>query len=165
MGEGCIENLSRYYKLFAPTLVKWAVIGTLSMTPSCINHTSSLTALKGGVEQQSVIDVSAFGAVGNGLVDDTKALQKALTKCSMRNLVCKVPRGKNFLVRAPLYVWGGAQIIGEDGTGRFTFNAPDVPYLVNVGIRARKTPETPFSGRMAKIRFVKSGGKEGRIGV
>lgn len=81
----------------------------------------------------------------------------------MRNLVCKVPRGKNFLVRAPLYVWGGAQIIGEDGTGTFTFNAPDVPYLVNVGISARQTPETPFSGRIAKIRFVTSGGNGGRI--
>ena len=163
MCDGSLQNLTVHYNLFKTIFTKLAFVGALIISHSLTNHTISLAAGKSGVEQESVINISTFGAIGNGKIDDTKALQRALTQCSIRNLVCKVPHGKNFLVREPLYIWGDAQIIGEDGTGTFTFDVPTVRYLVNVGISAKHTPEKPFSGRIANVRFVTSGGAGGRI--
>ena len=54
------------------------------------------------------ISTTEYGAYGDGIHDDTSALQSALTYCSVNNKVCQIPEGKKHLVTGPLFVWGGA---------------------------------------------------------
>ena len=63
------------------------------------------------------INILEFGAKGDGITNDTVALQRAFTECSDLGLVCKIPKNKTFLVTEALFLWGKASLIGEDGTG------------------------------------------------
>ncbi len=114
-------------------------------------------------EGKFVVDPVIFGAKGDGITDDTNSLQKAFTHCSKRGLVCLIPSGKKYLVTSPLFLWGDAQLQGEDGTGVIVFDVSDHPYLLNIGISGRNRLEKPFSGVINNIKFVVTQGKGGRI--
>lgn len=109
------------------------------------------------------VDVSLFGAKGDGATDDTKSLQKALTDCSTKGFICKIPSGKNFLVTSPIYIWGDGSLTAENGQGSITFNVASSPYLLNVGISGRDRLEKPFAGVISGVKFKVIGGKGGRI--
>lgn len=108
------------------------------------------------------VDVSQY-AKGDGIIDDTENLQKALTICSEKGLTCRFPSGKNFLVTSPIYLWGDASLKGESGMGGITFNVKSSPYLMNVGISGPNKLEKPFTGAISGIRFNVKGGDGGRI--
>jgi hypothetical protein len=110
-----------------------------------------------------VMHVTRFGAVGDGVTDDTTELQRALTACSQQGLTCSVPKGRRFLVTSPLYFWGNARLVGEDGSGALVFKVRDAPYLFNLGISAPRKLESPFSGVISRVRFETTGGSGGRI--
>ncbi|MCP3669433.1 MAG: hypothetical protein GY814_03150 [Gammaproteobacteria bacterium] len=109
------------------------------------------------------IEPIIFGAKGDGITDDTRSMQQAFTHCSKRGLVCRIPSGKRYLVTSPLFLWGDAQLQGEDGTGAIVFDVSDHPYLLNIGISGKNRLEKPFSGVINKIKFVVTQGKGGRI--
>lgn len=113
-------------------------------------------------EMGAEVDVSLY-AKGDGMTDDTENLQKALTVCSEKGLTCRFPRGKNFLVTSPIYLWGDASLKAEGGTGAITFNVESSPYLLNVGISGRNKLEKPFTGVISGIKFNVKGGSGGRI--
>lgn len=73
------------------------------------------------------VSFSAYGAVGDGITDDTKALQNALDNES--NLIAEP--GKTYIVNKPLRVnqefehsidWQGATISSTELVGKFIFN-------------------------------------------
>lgn len=109
------------------------------------------------------IDPISYGAKGDGISDDTQSLQKAFNICSKKGLTCRIPNGKIFLVTAPLFLWGNASLLGEDGTGTINFNVQDSPYLLNIGISGRNRLEKPFSGVISGIKFKVTGGSGGRV--
>jgi len=123
-----------------------------------VQETSNFSA-----DAQRVIDPISFGAIGDGVTDDTQAFQKALSLCSEQGITCGVPSGKSFLITAPLYIWGKANLVGDKLQGSIVFNGGDSPYLMNVGIGGPQRLKPPFSGRIANVRFVTSGGAGGRI--
>ena len=106
------------------------------------------------------INILEFGAKGDGITNDTVALQRAFTECSDLGLVCKIPKNKTFLVTEALFLWGKASLIGEDGTGVIEYKVLNTPYLLNIGISAKNKVEEPFSGVISGVNFKVSGGKK-----
>jgi len=104
-----------------------------------------------------------YGAVGDGVEDDSVAVQKALTACSKKSLICKLPKGSVFYITQPLFLWGKASLVGEDKTATLLFNVKSSPYLLNIGISGRNKLELPFTGAISNITFKVIGGKSGRI--
>ena len=121
--------------------------------------------LNNGVTKPYEISVLKYGAVGDGVTDDTVALQHAFKKCSNFGYVCKIPNGKTFLITKPLFLWGKSSLVGEAGAGGgiIEFRVLDAPYLLNIGISGKNKIEKPFSGVISGVNFKVSGGKEGRI--
>lgn len=113
--------------------------------------------------QWNEIDVLQFGAKGDGVTNDTVALQRAFNKCSELGLTCKIPKNKTFLVTEELFLWGKASLMGEDETGVIDFRVKDQFYLLNIGISGKNEIEEPFSGVISGVKFKVSGGKKGRI--
>jgi hypothetical protein len=111
----------------------------------------------------SDIDVTQYGAKGDGKSDDTVTVQKALSYCSNTSVTCKIPANKTFLITQPLFLWGNANLQGEDGSGALVFNVASAPYLLNIGISGKNKSEAPFRGEISNILFKTIGGKGGRI--
>ena len=126
-------------------------------SPPQAQETSNFSADAGGG-----IDPISFGAMGDGVTDDTQAFQKALSLCSKQGKTCVVPAGKSFLITAPLYIWGKTNLIGDKSQGSIVFDDRDSPYLFNVGISGPQRLEQPFSGIISGIAFKVVGGKGGR---
>ena len=112
-----------------------------------------------------------FGAIGDGIADDTQSLQKAFQQCSDYGYICNIPPGYNFLIKKALFVWGAAQIQGSGGS--IVFDVPEVesPYLINVGINAQAKNNKDFSnikpvfnGVIAGVNFKIAGGIRGHLG-
>lgn len=61
----------------------------------------------------SIINVKEFGAVGNGINDDTEAIQNAIDHANEHGRVVHIPRG-TYLISAPI-VLNGCSLIGEVG--------------------------------------------------
>ena len=60
-----------------------------------------------------MVNVKEFGAVGNGVWDDTEAIQKAVNYANLTGRKVHVPAG-NYLIDAPI-VLDGCSMIGEPG--------------------------------------------------
>ncbi len=159
------RQLHASYGIARLPLIKLGMIGIALLMISCLQTGNVLgkTAEPLLSKPSKVINITTFGAVGDGKTDDTVAIQAALTRCSRLNQTCEIPKGKKFLVRSPLFIWGGANLVGEDGSGTLTFDIPEAPYLFNVGISARQRLEKPFSGKISKARFVANLSGAGRI--
>lgn len=61
----------------------------------------------------SIINAKEFGAVGNGLCDDTEAIQNAIDYANEHGRTVYLPKG-NYLIRKPI-VLNGCTLIGETG--------------------------------------------------
>ena len=59
----------------------------------------------------SIINVKEFGAIGNGLCDDTKAIQKAIDYANEQGRSVQLPKG-TYLISNPI-VLNGCSLIGE----------------------------------------------------
>ena len=129
----------------------------------CLDPTKSHGAPTIQSNQEEKIDPLTFGAKGDGVTDDTHAIQKMLSLCSARAMTCVVPAGKSFLVTGPLYIWGKANLIGEELQGVILFNNHTSPYLINIGISGPQSLEEPFSGEIQGVAFKVVGGEGGRI--
>ena len=115
------------------------------------------------IEVVNEINPLQYGAVGDGVTDDTVSLQETLRICSIKGWICKIPKNKTFLVTSSIYLWGNSSLIGEDDTSVIKFYVKNSPYLLNIGISGRNVLEKPFSGEISKVNFNISGGKGGRI--
>ena len=115
------------------------------------------------LQKAAEVDPMSYGAKGDGITDDTKSLQRAFNVCSNKSLTCIIPDGKNFLVTSPLFLWGKANIESNKAMGTITFNVQSAPYLLNIGISARRKPAQPFTGRISGVNFKVVGGSGGRI--
>jgi Right handed beta helix region len=109
------------------------------------------------------IDITYFGAKGDGKTDDTNNVQKALSYCSDRGSTCIISANKSFLITQPLFLWGNAKLQGTDGSGALVFNVTSAPYLLNIGISGKSKLETPFGGEISKVTFKVIGGDGGRV--
>ena len=114
------------------------------------------------------VSVADHGAVGDGVVDDTVAVQSALTECSQNRRTCLLPTGKVYKITSPLFMWGEANLFSWQTTstafGELAFSAGAAPYLFHIGISAINTPEQPWSGTIKNIRLRVVGGTAwGRI--
>lgn len=109
------------------------------------------------------LSITYFGARGDGAVDDTVAVQRALTKCSEEGLICTVPGNMAFLITKPIFIWGEASLIGNSDSSVMLFKVVSAPYLVNLGISKKNQIKSPFSGTIAGVTFKIIGGKKGRI--
>ncbi|KAE8213782.1 hypothetical protein CF327_g2736 [Tilletia walkeri] len=86
----------------------------------------------GDVEPHDIIDVKRHGAEGNGVTDDTKALQRSIDRAKVHNIVW-IPHG-TYIVTSTLHIHPGIRIVGEAfsvlmGAGEF-FNDIDNPQVV-----------------------------------
>ena len=111
----------------------------------------------------AVINPLNYGAIGDGVTDDTIGLQKAFRTCSVRGWQCRLPKNKSFLVKEPLFLWGKASLIGEGTDSEIIFDVNNAPYLLNLGISGRNKLEKPFTGAISNVDFKIRGGKGGRI--
>lgn len=112
-----------------------------------------------------------FGAIGDGIADDTQSVQKAFQQCSDLGYICNIPAGYNFLVKKALFVWGAAQIQGLGGSILFDIPEVESPYLINIGINAQAKNNKdfsnimpPFNGVIADVNFKIVGGIKGHLG-
>lgn len=108
------------------------------------------------------IQMTAYGAVGDGVTDDTVAVQTALTACSDASDRCVVPEGKTFAITNRLFMWGGASLYAVNKADGLTFNG-DGTNLVNIGISALLTSASVWTGTISHLTFTVTGGSGGRI--
>ncbi|CAD7060712.1 unnamed protein product [Tilletia caries] len=86
------------------------------------------------VELEDIIDVKCHGAKGDGVTDDTKALQRSLDRAKKReNHLIFIPHG-TYIVTSTLHIHPGIRIVGEAysvlmGAGE-AFNNIDNPRVV-----------------------------------
>lgn len=109
------------------------------------------------------VNVLDYGAIGDGVTDDTVAIQRAFKKCSNFGLTCKIPKNKTFLVTDSLFLWGKSSLVGEGESGVIDFRVSHHFYLLNIGIKAKNKIAQPFSGIISGVKFKVSSGKKGRI--
>lgn len=147
------------YKNIIFVLVVYFVLSILSMVESASQEVVS----SGKLENTNEINIMQFGAKGDGVTNDTVALQRAFKKCSNLGRVCRVPKDKTFLVTEPLFLWGKSSLVNEDGTGVIEFRVFKSLYLLNIGISGKNKIEEPFSGAISGVTFKVSGGNSGRI--
>lgn len=62
---------------------------------------------------ENIINVKEFGAVGNGVCDDTKAIQNAINHANEHGRTVQIPRG-TYLISKPI-ILNGCTLIGEVG--------------------------------------------------
>ena len=110
------------------------------------------------------VDIARYsGAVGDGIVDDTAKVQKALTTCSNHGLTCVIPSNKRFLITKQLYLWGEGSLIGVDSTSMLLLRTGHVPYILNIGISGAQKLEQKWSGSIEHVTFRGVGPGTGRI--
>jgi hypothetical protein len=107
--------------------------------------------------------------VGDGVTDDTEAIQTALETASDNNKIFRIPSGKRCRVTDLLFAWGGAHLRSEDSTGVIVFDVPSSePRLVNFGISAKLVLAEPWTGQvkglhMEVVNGVTPGAGAGRV--
>lgn len=109
------------------------------------------------------VRLETFGAVGDGIADDTLAVQRALARCSNTGATCLVSSGKTFRVSGPLFLWGRARLMGEGSNATISFSVQTSPYLLNLGIAGKRQLRPSFSGTISGMTFKVTGGSGGRI--
>jgi len=125
-----------------------------------------LTALQviigNGPVPPEAVNISEFsGAIGDGIVDDTLAVQRTLTYCSENNLPCYLPPHNRYLITRELFFWGGISMIGGPGSA-FYINT-STPYVFNAGIKARQVLGEIWTGSIKDVTFRVIGSGGGRI--
>lgn len=112
----------------------------------------------------SDIPITSYGAIGDGVTDDTANVQRAFDACSNEGARCVVPFGKTFKITNRLFMWGEAGIFCQTPTDGFSFNGNGTN-LINFGLRAMTVPATVWSGTLQGCTYKVTGqpGGGGRI--
>src|ERR1700743_1893532 len=131
---------------------------TLALMTLC-----AMTFARAWSEPSIEIDLGRFGAKGDGQTDDSVNVQKALTYCSTRGATCRISANSKYLITQPLFLWGNAQLHGDDGSGELVFKAASAPYLLNIGISGKNGLQAVFRGEISNTTFRVIGGSGGRI--
>lgn len=91
--------------------------------------------------------------VGDGVTDDTAAVQAALTTASNSGLTFRTPAGKNCRITGILFVWGAANMTSAPSSS-LVLDIPSAnPYLIHFGISAKLTIAAPYIGRVAGLNM------------
>ena len=106
--------------------------------------------------------LTADGAVGDGVTDDTTNVQTTLTTCSTNGDRCVVPSGKTFKITNRLFMWGAGSLYAETKTDGLTFDGTGTN-LVNFGLSAMNVSADVWTGTVSHMTFTVTGGAGGRI--
>ena len=80
---------------------------------------------------QETVSVKDFGAVGDGVADDTAAFKAAILACETANLVLRVPAG-DYLITDTLDLHSGMSIVGEGEYSQASAYTSDVSSPVTI---------------------------------
>ena len=115
-------------------------------------------------QPRNTIDIATYsGAAGDGVMDDTARVQRALTVCSDLGWTCVIPANKTFLVTREIYMWGGANLVGTDATSKILLSTGSVPYILNIGISGVQQLKPKWTGTIDHVTFQGVGAGSGRI--
>lgn len=96
-----------------------------------------------------VIDVKLYGAVGNGVADDTSAIQAAITALSSTGGVVFVPSGQ-YKITSQLTISNGVQLVGASQLTSVLVFAPSGAATL---IRGFTTSNLSYSGGVRDLRL------------
>lgn len=120
----------------------------------CAAHSSAKCDAK------NIINTTSGGAIGDGVTNDTLALQAKLLECSVNNYTCFIPAGVNHFITDNLYLWGDSCLTGP-GTITFDTDSISERFLLSIGISGKSLgvignnkKENVFSGEINDVNFV-----------
>lgn len=87
-----------------------------------VHYLSYSDTLRAEIILEDSVNVHQFGAVGNGIVDDTKAIQTAMDNAESR--VIEFCNSRSYIIRRPITINKNATIINGNG-------ATLLPYFIN----------------------------------
>ncbi|MCV8932172.1 phage tailspike protein [Escherichia coli] len=143
---------------------------------------ASKIPLDGGGNLQQAITIKTpqqFGAIGDGVTDDTVALQAAMDYCQINNIKLIIPSGRYRITKPLLYRnqgfynyeiegQGGAAVIIMDSLGKTGITAPDAfgdDFNVNAAIVVLTDTNQSKYCRISGLRFESPVGAEYAIYV
>lgn len=150
----------------------WVGVGDASLRSNLASHNppgASLVALANGTVNDTVKHTTpqAFGAIGDGVADDTIPLQNAMDYCQINNIKLVIPSGRYRITKPLLYRnqgfynyeiegHGGAAVIIMDSLEKTGITEPDA-FGVDVNVNAAivvltDTNQSKFC-RISGIRF------------
>lgn len=146
---------------------RWIVSGLLvSLLLVCICSTAwaaSVFTTRLDDPKAVYLTTQAFGARGNGVADDSAALQAAIDKAEnhQRQGIVFVPSGRYRLTRT-IYVWPGVRIFGYGATRPIFVLAPNTPgFQTGEGVMVMFTGfrfDAQFRARLRALRSAAPGG-------
>ncbi|MEW5869163.1 MAG: glycosyl hydrolase family 28-related protein [Chloroflexota bacterium] len=109
----------------------------------------------------SMLDVRDFGVVGNGVADDSVALNNCLKAASDDGKTVFIPSGMNIRVIRNLFIYGNASIVGENKYQcKITLDgdleaqgAGMSAYWVNFGIASKGGMVSAWTGSISNLQF------------
>ena len=120
----------------------------------------ALTKAHNRMIADDAVNIKDYGAIGDGVTDDTAAIQAALTSLSSSGGSVFIPSG-TYLVSSNLEVYSNTTIFGK-GKSSIVKTTASHAFLVegtlgsektNVAIQDLKLLKTPASGALAQFRF------------
>jgi len=115
------------------------------------------------------VDPEHYGAVGDGVADDTIPVQTALTFASNSGMTCILTTGKTYKITSELYLWGRANLVSWQTTttafGSLRFSTAAKQFLVNPGISGDFLPQEPWSGTIKNCDFTMVSVTGGTLGA
>lgn len=116
-----------------------------------------IVLFSGGCLSKSIenkVYVTDYGVIGNGVADDTIALQEALKNCSIGQIACVIPKNKKVRITGPIYIWNKTSLIGEHRAEiQVDFIDLTERFVLNLGIAGKQLKRPPFQGKIKGIIF------------
>jgi len=148
-----------------PTAPEWRTALRAKAATDCAVYGASLQAAdvtlgdeiskSGEAPPQTRVSVETYGAVGDGVADDTVSIQQALTECSNSGMTCVLTTGKRYRITGKIYLWGRANLFSWSTTstafGALAFDTGSIVQQVNFGISGNFAPQEPWSGTIKNI--------------
>lgn len=157
----------------------WVSVGDASLRSNLASHNppgASLVALPNGTVNDTVkyTTPQAFGAIGDGVADDTIPLQNAMDYCQINNIKLIIPSGRYRITKPLLYRnqgfynyeiegQGGAAVIIMDSLEKTGITAPDAfgdDFNVNAAMVVLNDTNQSKYCRISGLRFESPVGAE-----